>query len=285
MILVDMNQVMISNLMVHLNSNELNEDMVRHMVLNSLRSYKTKFGDNYGELVLCYDDKHYWRKEYFPNYKANRKKDRSASKLDWNELFETLNKIRDEIKEVFPYKVLQVAGAEADDIIATIVKVISETPKLFENVLIMSGDKDFIQLQKHSFVKQYSPTLKKYVNGVDPHQYRIEHIFKGDRGDGIPNILSSDNTFVEGIRQRPLSKKKIDEWISKSEWPIPEWNDELKRNYQRNKTLIDLECLPSDIFERIYITWKDYEITDRSKILPYFMKYRLRELTEKLGDF
>jgi len=285
MILVDMNQVMISNLMIHLNSNELNEDMVRHMVLNSLRSYKTKFGDNYGELVLCYDDKHYWRKEYFPNYKANRKKDRSASKLDWNELFETLNKIRDEIKEVFPYKVLQVAGAEADDIIATIVKVISETPKLFENVLIMSGDKDFIQLQKHSFVKQYSPTLKKYVNGVDPNQYRIEHIFKGDRGDGIPNILSSDNTFVEGIRQKPLGKKKIEEWISKNEWPIPEWNDELKRNYQRNKTLIDLECLPSDIFERIYITWKDYEITDRSKILQYFMKYKLRELTEKLGDF
>tara|TARA_E500000318_G_scaffold88029_1_gene85131 strand:- start:75 stop:932 length:858 start_codon:yes stop_codon:yes gene_type:complete len=285
MILVDMNQVTISNLMIHLNNNELNEDMVRHMVLNSLRSYKTKFGNEYGELVLCYDDKHYWRKEYFPNYKANRKKDRTASKLDWNELFETLNKIRDEIKEVFPYKVLQVSGAEADDIIATIVKVVSKTPKLFENVLIMSGDKDFIQLQKHSFVKQYSPTLKKYVNGVDPHQYRIEHIFKGDRGDGIPNILSSDNTFVEGIRQKPLGKKKIEEWISKSEWPIPEWNDELKRNYQRNKTLIDLECLPSDIFERIYITWKDYEITDKSKILPYFMKYKLRELTEKLGDF
>lgn len=285
MILVDMNQVTISNLMIHLSNNELNENMVRHMVLNSLRSYKSKFGNDYGELVLCYDDKHYWRKEYFPNYKANRKKDRTASKLDWNELFETLNKIRDEVKEYFPYKVLQVAGAEADDIIATIVKVISETPKLFENVLIMSGDKDFIQLQKHSFVKQYSPTLKKYVNGVDPNQYRIEHIFKGDRGDGIPNILSSDNTFVEGIRQKPLGKKKIEEWISKNEWPIPEWNDELKRNYQRNKTLIDLECLPSDIFERIYITWKDYEITDRSKILQYFMKYKLRELTEKLGDF
>jgi len=285
MILVDMNQVTISNLMIHLSNNELNENMVRHMVLNSLRSYKSKFGNDYGELVLCYDDKHYWRKEYFPNYKANRKKDRTASKLDWNELFETLNKIRDEVKEYFPYKVLQVTGAEADDIIATIVKVISETPKLFENVLIMSGDKDFIQLQKHSFVKQYSPTLKKYVNGVDPNQYRIEHIFKGDRGDGIPNILSSDNTFVEGIRQKPLGKKKIEEWISKNEWPIPEWNDELKRNYQRNKTLIDLECLPSDIFERIYITWKDYEITDRSKILQYFMKYKLRELTEKLGDF
>ena len=154
MILVDMNQVTISNLMIQMNSSELNEDMVRHMIPNSLRSYKTKFSE-YGELVLCYDDKHYWRREYFPNYKANRKKDRTQSSLNWNELFDTLNKIRDEIKEVFPYKVLQVKGAEADDIIATIVKVVSETPNLFENILIMSGDKDFIQLQKHSFVKQY----------------------------------------------------------------------------------------------------------------------------------
>ena len=284
MILVDMNQVTISNLMIQMNSSELNEDMVRHMVLNSLRSYKTKFSE-YGELVLCYDDKHYWRREYFPNYKANRKKDRTESSLNWNELFDTLNKIRDEIKEVFPYKVLQVKGAEADDIIATIVKVVSETPNLFENILIMSGDKDFIQLQKHSFVKQYSPTLKKYVNGIDPYQYRAEHIFRGDRGDGIPNILSPDDTFVENKRQKPLGKKKVQEWLSKGAWPIEDWQEEVKRNYQRNKTLIDFECVPDDIFKNIHITWVEYKKGDKSKILPYFMKHRLRELTERLGDF
>ena len=149
----------------------------------------------------------------------------------------------------------------------------------------MSGDKDFIQLQKHSFVKQYSPTLKKYVNGVDPYQYRAEHIFRGDRGDGIPNILSPDDTFVENKRQKPLGKKKVQEWLSKGTWPIEDWQEEVKRNYQRNKTLIDFECVPDDIFKNIHITWVEYKKGDKSKILPYFMKHRLRELTERLGDF
>ena len=140
-----MNQVTISNLMMQIKHNDLSVDLVRHLVLNSIRSYRTKFSNDYGELILCYDDKHYWRREYFPNYKSNRKKDRTDSSLNWNELFETLNLIRDEIKEVFPYQVLQVDGAEADDIIATIVDCVSKTPTLFEKILILSGDKDFIQ--------------------------------------------------------------------------------------------------------------------------------------------
>ena len=158
-------------------------------------------------------------------------------------------------------------------------------PELGMVPIFMSGDKDFIHLQKHSFVKQYSPTLKKYVNGVDPYQYRAEHIFRGDRGDGIPNILSPDDTFVENKRQKPLGKKKVQEWLSKGAWPIEDWQEEVKRNYQRNKTLIDFECVPDDIFKNIHITWVEYKKGDKSKILPYFMKHRLRELTERLGDF
>ena len=216
MILVDMNQVTISNLMIQIKNEPLSVDLVRHLVLNSIRSYRTKFFNEFGEVILCYDDKHYWRRDLFPYYKSNRKKARTESSLDWNELFETLNLIRDELKETFPYKVLQVDGAEADDIIATLVGVVSRTPKLFEKILILSGDKDFIQLQSHDNVKQYSPTLKKYINGVDPNEYKIEHIFRGDRGDGIPNILSPDNTFAEGLRQKPLGKNKINECIEKA---------------------------------------------------------------------
>ena len=172
MILVDMNQVTISNLMVQINSTKsktVDEDLVRHMVLNSLRMYRSKFSEAFGELVLCYDSKKYWRREYFPNYKSNRKKDRAESDLDWNTIFDTLNSIRDEIRETFPYKVLEVEGAEADDCIAAIVEHVSITPNAFEKVLVLSGDKDFIQLHKHSFVKQYSPVLKKFLNGQDPH--------------------------------------------------------------------------------------------------------------------
>ena len=281
MILVDMNQVTISNLMIQMKDEPLSEDLVRHMVLNSLRSYKTKFTNDYGELVLCYDDKHCWRKDYFPYYKQNRKKARSQSSLDWNELFDILTKIQNELEENFPYKVLKIDGAEADDIIAILSNKISSTPNLYEDVLIISGDKDFIQLHQKENIKQYSPTLKKYVVDENPEQYKFEHIIRGDKGDGVPNVLSQDTVFVEDLRQRPITKKKLTEW---KENGIPE--GEIKRNYQRNKTLIDFDSITNELGELIYNKWVD-KITqnDKSKILPYFMKHRLKELTEKLGDF
>ena len=281
MILVDMNQVTISNLMIQMKDEPLSEDLVRHMVLNSLRSYKTKFSKDFGELVLCYDDKHCWRKDYFPYYKQNRKKARSESSLDWNELFDILTKIQNELEENFPYKVLKIDGAEADDIIAILSNKISSTPNLYEEILIISGDKDFIQLHQSDNVKQYSPTLKKFVVDENPEQYKFEHIIRGDKGDGVPNVLSQDTVFVEDLRQRPITKKKLIEW---KENGIPE--GEIKRNYQRNKTLIDFDSIPNELGELIYNMWVD-KITqnDKSKILPYFMKHRLKELTEKLGDF
>ena len=281
MILVDMNQVTISNLMIQMKDEPLSEDLVRHMVLNSLRSYKTKFSKDFGELVLCYDDKHCWRKDYFPYYKQNRKKARSESSLDWNELFDILTKIQNELEENFPYKVLKINGAEADDIIAILSNKISSTPNLYEEILIISGDKDFIQLHQSDNVKQYSPTLKKFVVDENPEQYKFEHIIRGDKGDGVPNVLSQDTVFVEDLRQRPITKKKLTEW---KENGIPE--GEIKRNYQRNKTLIDFDSIPNELGELIYNKWVD-KITqnDKSKILPYFMKHRLKELTEKLGDF
>ena len=286
MILIDMNQVCISNLMMQIGSkrqNDVDENLVRHMVLNSLRMYRSRFSEEYGELVLCYDSKKYWRREYFPNYKSNRKKDREASGLDWNLIFDTLNNIRDEIKANFPYKVLEVEGAEADDCIATVVDYVSKTPTAYEQVLILSGDKDFIQLQKHNFVKQFSPVLKKFVNGQDPHLYIREHILKGDRSDGIPNFLSADDTFVNELRQKPLAKKKISTWVDLE--PEDYCTEEMMRNYQRNKTLIDLECIPSVLKEQILIDYLKPPVGDRSKLLNYFISKRLKNLMNDIGDF
>lgn len=286
MILVDMNQVTISNLMMQLGSkreNDVDEDLVRHMVLNSIRMYRSRFHKEYGELVLCYDSKRYWRREYFPNYKSNRKKDRANSGLDWNTIFETLNNIRDEIKNYFPYKVLEVDGAEADDCIAAIVQHISVTPSEYEKVLILSGDKDFIQLQKHNFVKQFSPVLKKFVSGVDPDIYIREHILKGDRSDGVPNFLSSDNTFVDELRQKPLSKKKLETWIDLA--PEDYCTEEMMRNYQRNKVLIDLEQIPPPLKAEILEQYQLPPKGERSKLLNYFISKRLRNLMNDIGDF
>lgn len=286
MILIDMNQVCISNLMMQIGSkrqNDVDENLVRHMVLNSLRMYRSRFNEEFGELVLCYDSKKYWRRDFFPNYKSNRKKDREASGLDWNLIFETLNNIRDEIRDNFPYKVLDVEGAEADDCIATVVDYISKTPTAFEKVLVLSGDKDFIQLQKHNFVKQFSPVQKKFLNGQDPHLYIKEHIMKGDRSDGIPNFLSSDNTFVDELRQKPLAKKKIENWIGLE--PEDFCTEEMLRNYQRNKTLIDLECIPDVLKEKILLEYLKPPKGDRANLLNYFINKRLKNLMNDIGDF
>jgi len=284
MILVDMNQISLASVMMHLNitkRDSVEPGMVRHMILNSLRMYRQMFNEEYGELVICYDSKHYWRRDYYPEYKASRKKTRDSSGHDWDDIFEFLNMMKEEIKDNFPYKVLEVYGAEADDIIATLCHELE-----FDNgkTLILSGDKDFVQLQKYRNVTQYSPITKKFVNGIDPNEYLYEHILKGDTGDGVPNVLSPDNTFVDGLRQKPLSKKKIAEWAGPMcEQMLP--NDEVKRNYQRNKKLIDLTQSPNELFMECKKAYDDAPEGDRSKLLNYFIKNRLQELTNSIGDF
>ena len=279
MIILDMNQITLANVMMnfHMNkSDELEEDMVRHMILNSIRMYRTMFKDEYGEIVLAYDSRHYWRRDIFPQYKQNRKKGRENDTKDWDSIFGLLNSMKSEFKEILPYKFLEVYGAEADDIIATLCKEYQD-----QKTMIISGDKDFIQLQKYENVSQYSPILKKMVNGHNPDTYIKTHILKGDSSDGVPNVLSPDHTFVEGLRQRPLSKKKIEAWI-KSETGMSE---EVKRNYQRNHKLINLDNTPEDLQKSILDTFNEAPYGDRSKILTYFIENKLKELTDSIGDF
>ena len=287
MILVDMSQISLASMMMHLNMNKTtkpDEAMVRHMILNSLRMYRSKFKEEFGELVLCFDSRHYWRRDHFPNYKAGRKKSRESSNLDWDAIFGCLNEIKQELKDYFPYKHIEVYGAEADDVIAALCLELE-----YDNgkTLILSGDKDFIQLHRFTNVSQYSPITKKMINGYDPYQYLDEHILKGDTSDGVPNVLSPDNTFVDGLRQKPLGKKKIAEWTGEILMPvemaIPD--GEVKRNFQRNQQLIDLSKAPEEIFMSCLRAYQEAPDGDRSKLLNYFTKKRLKNLTESIGEF
>ena len=279
MIIIDMNQISLASLMMDMNmrrSNTVDEGMVRHMILNSIRMYRQQFHNDYGEVILTYDSNLYWRSEVFAQYKAGRKKGRENDKKDWDAIFNCLNKIKAEFRENLPYKYLEVYGAEADDIIATLCKNYSE------KIMIISGDKDFIQLQKYPNVEQFSPILKKHVNGHDPNTYIKEHILKGDTSDGIPNVLSPDNTFVDGLRQRPLGRKKIENWLSKD---IDDLNDEVKRNYQRNDKLINLDNVPEILEKVIMDEFTKAPCGDRSKLLNYFIQSRLKNLTNEIGEF
>jgi hypothetical protein len=272
---------MISNLMMQINGRnavELSEDLVRHMVLNSLRGHYKRFRD-YGEMIIACDSGNVWRRKVFPNYKANRKATREKSGHDWVTIFEILTKIKNEIKEHMPYKVIEVDTAEADDIIAVLVKKSYYTN---QNVLILSGDKDFIQLHNNR-VKQYNPVLNKFVGkGETPSIYIKEHILKGDRSDGIPNVLSDDNVFIEGRRQRPLTKKKIASWLDEM---VMTFTEEEQKNYDRNQKLIDLSLIPPELEAKIYNEFNEVKVAHRSKILNYFITRKLKTLIEVIDEF
>ena len=286
MILLDYSQVFISNMYqslgTHLNA-ELNEDMLRHMVLNSIRSYQKKFSEEYGEMIICCDDGSSWRKNVFPYYKAHRKKDRDESELDWNLVFTILKKIRSELEEYFPYRVVYVHSVEADDIISVLCEKHGKLLGSNEPILILSGDHDFIQLHTYMNVYQYDPTRKRWIIHNDPEQYKIEHIIKGDRGDGVPNILSQDDSFVSGIRQKTMTAKRLSEYTERIK--NEDFDGDWVRYYNRNKSVIDLNEVPEDLKNSILNKYNQEEGKGRSKLFNYFIKYRLKQLTEVINDF
>lgn len=283
MIIMDLSQVMISNLMVQLGNHtnaEIEEDLLRHMILNSIRAYNVKFKADFGEMIIAADAGHNWRRQVFPYYKANRRKNREKSEINWTVVFETLNKVREELKEHFPYRVIHVDGAEADDIIGTIVQEYGDTN---EKILILSGDKDFVQLQRYMNVQQFDPVQKKWRKTNDPDRFIKEHIMRGDTGDGVPNFLSADDTFVVGSRQKPISQKKLDLWLDQN--PQDFCDEKMLRGYLRNQQLVDLNFIPANIKQEVLVQFEEQRGKGRDKLFNYFIEHRLKLLLESVNEF
>jgi len=287
MILVDLNQVLLGGLMAQINNQKgvkIEEDLIRHMILNTLRYNIKQFRGEYGEVVLCCDNRKYWRKEFFPFYKAGRKKAREKSDLDWHLIFDMLAKFKGELRENFPYKVIDVEGAEADDIIG----ILAPRAVMHENVLIISSDGDFLQLQMYNAnapynIKQYNPSLKKFIKSKEPLKELKEKIIKGDKGDGIPNILSPSDCFVREMRQKPVTKVLLEKLLSTD---VLDWEDKnAATGYSRNKILIDLRLIPTDIAEKIINTYEEAKPANKTKMLNYFIEHKLKNLMEVIEEF
>jgi 5'-3' exonuclease len=284
MILIDLNQVLLGGLMAQITNKKttLDEDLIRHLILNTLRYNIKQFRNEYGEVVLCSDNRKYWRKELFPFYKAGRKKAREKSDLDWHLIFDMLAKFKLELRENFPYKVIDVEGAEADDIIGTL------APRAVhhENVLILSSDGDFLQLQRYNTgkhkIKQYNPSLKKYVKSEQPLLELKEKIIRGDKGDGIPNIFSPSDCFVRDMRQKAITQKILDKLLTED---VDKWNESEKINFARNETLIDLTFIPVEIKEKIINTYEEAVPASKSKMLNYFIDNKLKNLMDVIEEF
>jgi hypothetical protein len=264
---------------------ELDVGLLRHMILNQIRFFNTKFRQEYGEMVIACDNRHYWRKKAFPFYKARRKVDRAASDLDWDAIFKALHEVRAELKEYFPYRVIEVEGAEADDIIGSLCHKFGNLDMNFgEKIMIVSGDKDFLQLQCYQNVFQYNPTQKKKLVEKNPGDFLLEHIIRGDTGDGVPNMLSDDDTLVtEGKRQTPITAKKLETLKNSIAQDI--LSDRDQRNYFRNLELISLECIPHEIQELVMAEYEAQSGKGRAKLFNYFIKFKLKNLQQNIGEF
>jgi len=282
MIIFDFNQVAISNLMEQIGSSKapVDETLVRHMILNTIRTYVKKYKNTHGpEVVIACDNRHYWRREVFPYYKGMRKKNREATGHDWSSIFECLGKIKQELKESSPYKVLDIETCEADDIIAVLAMKYSSTQK----IMILSSDKDFAQLQKFPNVEQYSPILKKVIKEPLPAAQLKQLIIRGDKGDGIPNILSADNCIVEGVRQKAITEAKIINWMNQS--PEEFCTEEMMRNFKRNEMLIDLTMIPEKVKLSILDTYDNTKGKTKQEFINYMIANRLMNLIQVIDEF
>jgi len=284
-ILVDYNQVILASLFASIGNHhnvDIDENLIRHMFLNSIRSNRKKFTEQYGEIVICADGKNTWRRELYPYYKANRKKSRDESELDWTQLFNIMNTIRDELKEFFPYKVIHMDHLEADDIIGTI---IHENGTVLnggaEPFLVLSGDKDYIQLHTYANVDQFDPVRKRWIRNDNPDQYLVEHVLKGDTGDGVPNILSPDNCLAVGQRQKPMTKKRLEQFRNGTDG----MDEETLRRYHRNKTMIDLSQIPANYQTAILEEYSVDKEVGRSELFNFFVNRKLKNLISDIQDF
>lgn len=281
MIIFDFNQVVISNLIEHLeDKSHVEEDMGRHMILNTLRTYIKKYKNEYGpEVVIACDNRNYWRKELFPYYKASRKQSRDKSNLDWDGIFKCLEIVKQELKEYSHYKVIEIESVEADDIIATL--AVRTAPH--EKVMILSSDKDFVQLQIYPNIEQYSPIMKKEIKSNNPSMQLKELIIRGDIGDGIPNILSEENSIVDKIRQKSVYEEKLKVWLNQA--PEEFCDEKMLKRYRKNEELIDLSKIPEKYTKSIIDIYTQTKPKSKMQFMNYLVSKRLKNLYEVANEF
>lgn len=297
MIIIDYSQVSIAAITLFKNELHKSDDevrnIIRHVILSSILTYKKKYGQEYGNVVIACDGRKYWRKGIFPYYKGSRKKNREKSDLNWTLIFDIIAEIKQDLIDYFPYKVVNVQRAEADDVIAVLCEW-TQTNELQEGifedpqkVVIISSDGDFLQLQQWDNINQYSPNVKKllHLNKRELHEKKITHIVKGDSGDGIPSILNKDDVLItEGIRQTPVSAKRLAEFIEQGKDACR--TDEERRNWDRNEQLVSFDFIPKDIKEEIVNTYLACTSKrDSMRMMNYLMNKKCRLLLDELNNF
>jgi hypothetical protein len=296
-ILVDFSQTVISACAAQANDLRNSGDTknyIKHIALSMLLSWKKKF---HGELIIICDSKNYWRKQEFIYYKGHRhheKKDNNF--IDWDVLFETLNELKEDLKANFPYKVIEVEEAEADDIISILVKYYQENELVNtglieepDEIVIISTDSDFQQLQKYPNVRQWNNVMKKFIVCKNPKQYLIEHIVEGDKGDNVPSVVNGDawaKARMDNVptRAAPLKSSRMVDFYNKGIDAC--LNEDERRNWKRNEMLIDFDMIPTRINIKVIQAFIETKIEgSKAKVFNYLTKNRMKLLMSNATEF
>lgn len=286
MLLIDAsNRVFSTVLEYHRSTGEQADiQLIRHLITDGLRVDKKRLAEFADEIVMCFDGRKYWRREFFQHYKAKRAAGREASSFDWDAFFPAYDQFKQELREFFPIKCVEVEGAEADDIMGVLASRYADVKK----VCVASSDKDMVQLQQNMNpkIKQYSYFHKKFLTPKTSKYDLFEHVVKGDSGDGVPNILSPDDVLITpGSRQRPISSKKLEEWRAKGGLFEPEnfcTDTQMLERFQRNRTLIDLRKIPGDLAQKIDDAYTEYEVP-KGKMFGYLTTNKMMKILREGG--
>lgn len=274
-LLIDFSHLSIRNLFADreiINNPNPEFNLHRHQLITSLLFLIKKFNPN--EVVLGIDNKLNWRKKLYTDYKAHRKAKRDQDVFPWDAYYTYLEELIQDIKDNFPFKVIEQRYAECDDIIAILCKY---SPFSGENIVVTS-DKDFVQLLSLPHVKIYDPIKRKFMEEKQPKIFLEAKILMGDKSDNIPAI-----------------KPRVGE---KTAWKLANNKDELdallhdaesgkayRKNYKLNRILIDFNSIPDVIKTKVLKQYDIYEMNEFGSLAltRFFKKLKLKKLASDVA--
>lgn len=258
-------------------------DNLRIRLLDHILNINKKFKRQYGSNIILALDSGSWRKKIFPYYKFKREEKRQADEYDWKTIYSHYEVIINEINDFFPYSILKVKGAEGDDIVATLCKEIRN-----EEIMIISRDKDFMQLHRNENVSQYDPIVNKMISVTEDIDYHLfHHIMKGDESDGIPCIYSPETFYTQSLRprQQTVYQNVVREIYKYSDQELKKYfdNKEVFKRFEQNRRLISLDHIDEEVKNNILNTYKSFE--PRKARVGVIMEYlREKKLTSLFMD-
>jgi 5'-3' exonuclease len=202
------------------------------MILNSAEEHMRNIYRQFrpGSFFFACDDSTYWRKEFFPEYKAQRVE--TPMKL-------LVRRAAEEFKTKHAKFCVQVSRAEADDVIYVATQVLKGLK------IIVSTDRDFLQLLS-SEVKLFNP-MSNGFRTMD-HSREFSLFMKCIRGDTSDNIPASYPRVTEKRLKKAFGCPDELELLLSNHLPD---KTPVKVLYDRNKILVDFAHIPPEIQENI----------------------------------